>query len=321
MEGESYNIMTEPEIIIANNILPRSFFEPETICDFYVDEKRKRIWAVLIDLLITFDKVCRKHGLKYYMAFGSLIGIIRHNGFIPWDDDIDVCMPRGDYDKLMSLSADFHHPYFLQIPGNDHEYYFSFAKLRNSNTSCISKAFRYEHFNQGMMLDIFPLDNYCEENGLRNYLKIKDLIDVLSVNMRRNNKFPSESDIIRMAQCSKKESSIVFNEMDSIARSSNRENTDKLVVAVSVISPYYKLTLDKKDISELHYVDFYGYQVPIPIGYDHILRTTYGDYMQLPPLDKRGVWHNSSVVDPDVPYLEILKELHAQDELAFKDLQ
>lgn len=86
--------MTECERIIKEGILPESFFEPETICDFYVDETRKKIWAVLLDLLIKFDKVCKKHGLKYYLAYGSLIGAVRHQGFIPWDDDIDICMNR-----------------------------------------------------------------------------------------------------------------------------------------------------------------------------------------------------------------------------------
>lgn len=311
--------MTEVERIVKEGVLPNSFFKPETICDFYVDENRKKIWAILIDLLAQFDKVCRKHGLKYYMAFGSLIGIIRHNGFIPWDDDIDVCMPRKDYDKLMSLSEEFNHPYFLQIPGKDHEYYFSFAKLRNSNTSGISKAFRYEHFNQGLMLDIFPLDNYCEENGPSNFEKIKALIDELSTNMRRNNKYPTKSDIERMAKYPERDSAVVFNEMDQIARSSNCIETDKMILAVSVISPYYKLTLDKQDIAEYKYVDFYGLQVPIPVGYDHILRTTYGDYMQFPPVEKRGTWHDSAIFDPDVPYLEKLKEIYAQDDIAFQN--
>jgi len=308
--------MTECERIIKDGILPESFFKPETICDFYVDEKRKKIWAILIDLLVEFDRVCRKYDLRYYVAYGSLIGLVRHNGFIPWDDDIDVCLPREDYDKLMSLTEEFDQPYFLQIPGKDHEYFFSFAKLRNSNTTAISNAFRYEHFNQGLFLDIFPLDNYCEELGQNNYERIKALIDELSVNMRRNNKYPTSSDLERMAKYPDSDSSHVFAEMDGIARSNNSKVTDKLILAVSVISPYYKLILDKTDISSFKYFDFYGYQVPVPIGFDHILRITYGDYMQFPPVEKRGTWHNDAVMDPDVPYKEKLEEIHTQDYIA-----
>ena len=99
--------MTECERIIKEGILPESFFKPETICDFYVDEGRKKLWAILIDLLVQFDRVCRNHNLKYWVSFGGLLGIVRHNGFIPWDDDLDVCMPRADYEILMSLKKNF----------------------------------------------------------------------------------------------------------------------------------------------------------------------------------------------------------------------
>lgn len=97
--------MTECERIIKDGILPKSFFLPETICDFHVDEKRKKMWAIGIDMLVKFDEVCRKHELRYSLAFGSLLGVVRHKGFIPWDDDIDVVMPREDYEKLKGGSV------------------------------------------------------------------------------------------------------------------------------------------------------------------------------------------------------------------------
>lgn len=96
--------MTECERIIKEGILPASFFEEETICDFLVTKERKKIWAVLLDMLIQVDRICRKHNLKYFMAFGSLLGVVRHNGFIPWDDDIDICMPRDDYEKFIVIA-------------------------------------------------------------------------------------------------------------------------------------------------------------------------------------------------------------------------
>ncbi len=92
--------MTECERIIEQGILPKSFFEQEERCDFLVTEKRKKIWAVLLDLLIKFDFVCKKYSLTYFLADGTLLGAARHQGFIPWDDDIDVSMPREDYEKF-----------------------------------------------------------------------------------------------------------------------------------------------------------------------------------------------------------------------------
>ena len=188
--------MTECERIIEQGILPASFFREETICDFLVTQERKKIWAITLDLLFKFDEVCHRHNLKYFMAFGSLLGAIRHNGFIPWDDDIDVVMPRADYEMLKLLNREFEAPYFLQYPGEDGGYFFSFAKLRNSNTSGISWAFRDETFNQGMFLDIFPIDNCKLESADVNWKIINQLILQLSTNMRRSLKDPTPKDIL-----------------------------------------------------------------------------------------------------------------------------
>ena len=126
--------MTECERIIAAGILPESFFREEVRCDYLVTEEYKKIWAVEIDLLLKLDSICRKHGLRYFLMYGSLLGAVRHGGFVPWDDDLDVIMPRDDYEKLQSLASEFEHPYFLQNPYTDSESFFSNTRLRNSNT-------------------------------------------------------------------------------------------------------------------------------------------------------------------------------------------
>ena len=96
--------MTEAERIMQKGFLRKDFLKEEVICDFLVDEKRKKIWAIELDLLREFDRVCKKYNLKYYMWFGSLIGAIRHHGFIPWDDDLDVAMLREDYERFMEVA-------------------------------------------------------------------------------------------------------------------------------------------------------------------------------------------------------------------------
>ena len=86
-------------------IVRRSFFDEEIRCDFLVTKERKKIWAIGLDLLLEFDRVCKKYNLSYFLIHGSLLGAIRHNGFIPWDDDIDVAMLRSDYNNLMNIAA------------------------------------------------------------------------------------------------------------------------------------------------------------------------------------------------------------------------
>ena len=86
--------MNEIERIIKDGILPESFFKEEVICNFKVDIARKKLWAVSLDLLFKFDEICRKHQIRYAIAYGTLLGQVRHHGFIPWDDDIDLFMIR-----------------------------------------------------------------------------------------------------------------------------------------------------------------------------------------------------------------------------------
>ena len=302
--------MTECERIVEQGILPASFFREETICDFYVDEKRKKIWAVCIDMLVKLDEICRKHKLRYSLAFGSLLGAIRHNGFIPWDDDIDVVMPREDYEKLKRYKSEFSQPYYLQFPGEDGGYFFSFAKLRNSNTSAISWAFRDETFNQGMFLDIFPIDNCKLESADVNWEIINQLILQLSTNMRRSLKDPTPKDIERFQQFPYRDSNEVLKELNSIVTQYNDVKTEMGIVAVSTISPARKLTFKWSDVLDTIDVNFYGHKIMIPRNYDSILKVTYGDYIKFPPVEERGTWHNSVIFDPDKPYTEYLKSIN-----------
>ena len=157
--------MTECERIIKQGVLPESFFDEELKCGFLISKERKKIWAVLLDLLIKFDSVCKKHNLSYCFTDGSLLGAVRHKGFIPWDDDLDVSMPRADYEKLQSLDYEFDNPYFLQTPYTDKGCFYSFVKIRNKNTTGLSKAFMYQGFNDGLFLDVFKSQLYDFRSG------------------------------------------------------------------------------------------------------------------------------------------------------------
>ena len=85
-------------------ILGEDFFKEEVRCDYRISEDMKLIWAVIRDMYLSFADVCDKYGLKYYTVWGSLLGAIRHDGFIPWDDDFDVAMPREDYNEFLKIA-------------------------------------------------------------------------------------------------------------------------------------------------------------------------------------------------------------------------
>lgn len=302
--------MTECERIVAQGILPQSFFDEERICDFLVTKERKKLWAVGIDMLVRFDQVCRQHDLQYSLAFGSLLGCVRHHGFIPWDDDIDVFMPRKDYERLKKYRKTFKDPYYLQFPGCDNGYSFSFAKLRNSNTTGISYAFRYESFNQGFFIDIFPLDNYCPQNIDAEIKTIKHLVAESSAFMRRSCPRPDENDLKKLEQFPVvRNGNEIVKELDQALRKYEFYKSD-CYIAWSILTYDFKRLVFKKELfDDLIETAFYGHTVFIPRRYKEALAITYGDYMELPPVSERGAWHSKEIFNPDVPYKESLSKM------------
>lgn len=142
--------------------LPDSFFDEELRSGFLVTRQRKEIWAVELDLLNAFMEVCSRHNLQFFVSSGTALGAIRHGGFIPWDDDIDVVMLRPEYNKLCAIAeTEFKHPYFFQTEHTDPGSMRGHAQLRNSLTTAILESERIKkyRFNQGIFIDIFPLDS------------------------------------------------------------------------------------------------------------------------------------------------------------------
>ena len=300
--------MTECERIIQQGILSDSFFKEEERCGFFITEKRKKIWAVLLDMLIKFDSVCKKNGLTYYLIDGSLLGAIRHKGFIPWDDDIDVTMPRVDYDKLQTLSKEFLYPYFLQTPYTDSGYFYSFLKIRNSNTTGLNEAFKYQGFNQGLFLDIFPLDDVIDvEKGEDVYNTIRELCISNSAFMRLSNPNYKGVELDYLRKRASIDPLNTYEKIHSLATQFNRKKAGYVSHWALTLYPYSKIVWCKDDFDKVIYWEFEGRQFPIPIGFDRTLKITYGDYSQFPPFEKRGVQHDNVIFDPDKSYLEYLE--------------
>ena len=308
--------MTECERIVREGILPPSFFEEETICDFLVTKERKKLWAILIDLLKQVNRICQKYHLKYTALGGTLLGAVRHGGFIPWDDDLDIGMPRADFDKFMEVAPkELRKPYYLQIPGNDYDYFYAFTKLRNSNTTAYSPCFRYCKHNQGIFLDIFPLDN-CEISIINEDFKsMNNLILENSANMRRTNPFPSTRDIEKIQKYEARNPYTVLSELNEIIMKANDYSSEYCIITGCTVYPPHRLTYRWEDILDLIDVDFYGHKIKIPRNANKILAIAFGeDFMQFPPIEERGAWHQAIIFNPDCPYTDSLKNVIAQEE-------
>lgn len=162
-------------MVKLNLEIPHGFLDEEVRSGYVVTSDMKAIWAVELDLLAELDKMCRNYNLRYCVAAGTLLGAIRHRGFIPWDDDIDIYMLRKDYDQLMILANQFTFPYFLQSTYTEKKLYRPHAQLRNSNTTGYIDEDKYRDINKGIFIDIFPLDGVSElEEENRKQRKIYD---------------------------------------------------------------------------------------------------------------------------------------------------
>ena len=304
--------MTECEKIIEKGLLPESFFKPETICDFYVDETLKKVWAIELDLLHEFDRVCRAHNLRYYLIAGSLLGAVRHHGFVPWDDDMDVVMPRKDFEAFIRLGDEFRDPYFLQTPLTDPGFYYAHAKIRNSNTAAIDYPFIYQGFNLGCFIDILTLENFDPENGAETYEEIHRLILENSVAMRLTHPDLSERDKERVRNHSGIDPMDAWDRINELIRQSDATYTGYVSMLSATTYGIKRNVFPAECFSERIESDLYGIPTFLPVGYDKILSVAYGNYMEFPPKEKRGIWHSNVVFYPDMPYKEALKTYYPQ---------
>ncbi|MBQ4424750.1 MAG: LicD family protein [Lachnospiraceae bacterium] len=299
--------MTEPQRILEKWQLPASRLEEEVICDFTVTPLRKKLWLVMLDMALELDRVCTEHGLKFYLIGGSLLGAVRHRGFIPWDDDMDIGMSRSDYDILRAHPEWFEAPYFLQLPQTDPGCFYGSAKLRNSNTTAYTPFHVWQGINQGIGIDILPLDPWVPELGEEIYERIKALNIDNSNYMRRSNPRLDAAGRARAASWSGRDPYENLKEIERLARSFETvEDAPCLSHAVSTVDAYHSNYFPKEDLAELIRVPFEGFMLPIPAGYDHFLTQEYGNYMEFPPVEARSTTH-SLHMDPDTPYKETLR--------------
>lgn len=309
IENEAIS-MTEVERIIDKGIISKNFLKPETRCGFYVDEKRKKIWTVELDLLMELDRVCKKYNLKYFLNGGTLLGAIRHKGFVPWDDDIDVAMLRGDYEKFKEVATiEFSNPYFIQTPNTDPGYYFSYIKLRNSRTSDISIPFRYEKFNQGIAIDIFVFDNCLKEEMESINKTVAEMIADNSAYMRKSNPNPTEEDLRRINNHSGKNPMDVCDQLTQIAKKYANIETENVCDILSIVYDVDRRIWNRQVFDKVVYKSFEGFEFPVPWQYDVFLSTLYKNYMEFPPVEKRGNWHEGEIFEPDIPYEEFIKTI------------
>lgn len=289
----------------------------EIICGFRVTEDQKHINAVYLDLMQEFDRLCRQNGMTYWLHFGGLIGAVRHKGFIPWDDDIDLLMPRKDFDRLQRMTSEefgAKEPYFLQNATTQPERETILIRLRRSDTTNI-RSDDWENIqrdggttqNLGISLAIFPLDNYPKHDWV--FKLQRGLFHLTFVIMRH---YHSEKRGFRRA-AARCIVGLIGEGRFSMLRHTyrlTRKNRSGKVHCFYTFYPELCTRYDAADFQDTVYLPFEDITVPVPVGYDDVCRTAYGNYMEFPPLESRRLPHGG-VVRWDLPYKEAVRQLLA----------
>ncbi len=250
-------------------------------------EELHQVQLKMLNILID---VCAQNHLQYFLAFGSLLGAIRNNRIIEWDDSIDVVMPYGDYEKLINLpqntwGADL----FMQTYDSDFQYPRVYAKLRNSSTTLIKADYAKYDINQGIYINIMPIIHLADEKGKRNqqirnakiYKALTEGIPISSGNMilQVYSRFVlNTSDKQKIKKLREK-----YKEKAICAEAENTENCFVLAANKSL-----ELVLPRKWFESAIDWEFEGLTVKIPVGWQEWLTIRYGDYTEIPISELQG---------------------------------
>ena len=271
---------------------PNSYFEDEIKSGFYVDARMKCCWAAQIDVLNEIDRVCTKHNIQYFAEWGTLLGTVRHGGYIPWDDDMDISMKREDYNRFLKYAVkDLPREYEVVNYETIDEYYDVMTRVNNTSVVNLTNDFLEKHHNMPYIcgVDIFPLD-YVTRDKQEEKIQ-KEVINLVKMT----------ADTMGFSEVPETLSEEWLSKIEKICKQKIDRKRNLKKQLYKIICALYAL-YDEKESDEIalmarhlddgghiypkscyadcEYMPFENIKIPVPIGYDHILTLKYGDYMK-----------------------------------------
>ena len=303
--------------------------DDEVICDHLVTSQIKKVWAKQLEMVSKFAEVCEKHGLKWFASGGTLIGAVRHKGYIPWDDDIDIHMIVDDYEKFCAIASEELKPYFWQECRTEPGYSPRHGKIRDPRTTGAT-GFERENWadsmNKGIFIDIFPLYYIPDDPQVRRkqQRKLKRLYHIVWLFHRMSSADKYKREKMKTFSGLKKLKWRLFWLLSAIEfffvklfyteAKVNREFQETCriqrtptdyVGATSFDWGEPRFVWPAYNYREMVDLPFMGATIKAPIEWDACLKQQYGDYMVI---KKGSSMHSDILFDVDTPYEEKLKD-------------
>lgn len=275
------------------------------------DEILTKVQSVCLELLIEVDKICNENNIRYFIYGGTLLGAVRHKGFIPWDDDIDLAMFRKDYEKFIKVCSKKlnHNKYYLQTVEKDITSTAKWCKLHKKNTAYINPVVRKDCY-KGIAIDIFILDNVPNSKIIQNIIApIHDFSNLIYFERfkKRDLKYQSIKGKLFRGMVNltriipKKYMKILYEKRDKMF---NKAKSDYIIH--NSFRPFKKKLLPINYFDEDCKLNFEGHSFNAPKRWNELLVKYYGeDYMKLPPLDQR-LYHPADIIDIDKSWEEYM---------------
>lgn len=249
--------------------------------------KLDELRTIQLDLLKKTADFCEENGIRYFLCGGSLIGAIRHKGFIPWDDDIDIAMPRPDYDRFVKTFNQPDNYYQVVSLDTNPDYAYCFAKVYDNRT--IMKELHYPGDSFGVFIDVFPADGVNNVSQIRKIMMLHKFLNTKRANYYNRTIVKKIINTFGKLLLLPFSAHQIATWMDNEAR---RYALGSVPMAGVIANPLgVGEMVDKSVFDSEVYREFEGREYRVPIGYDAWLRSVYGDYMQLPPEEHRVTHH------------------------------
>lgn len=258
--------------------------------------------TILAGMLEDFDAVCKKNNIKYMLFSGTALGAVRHHGFIPWDDDVDIIMTRAEYEHFFESAAkDFDaEKYYVQKEFTEH-WPMPFSKLRLNNSACIEKYHpKDREMHQGIYIDIFPLDNLSANHVMQKIQFYSSKIVITKSLYKRGYSTDSILKKLFMIACIILPSDI----FKKIAQNRKNDDSDMVHSFFGASKRFSKSIYKREWFTSAIDVEFEGKKYPVSAYFDELLTTLYGDYMRIPPESERECKQHAVIVEKDRNYSE-----------------